>query len=112
MKKKINELELYQVDYLIAKHEKLDPIISDNCCLIINNDSVFNDLKIYDPTTNPLQAWPIIEREMISINYSTFYKEWYSEINDQGLSIRYGKTLLESAMRCFCESVYGKEVEI
>jgi hypothetical protein len=106
MKKKVSELELYEVDYFVALAEKLETIISDEVCRIrVNEDWRFED---YSPTTNPSQAWPIIERE--KIKSMCVNDIWMSSIIDKNFWI--GKTSLESAMRAYLHSIYGEEVDM
>ena len=114
MKKKISELELYEVDYFVALAENSDASIVDKSCHIINiKDEYYG---IYSPTTNPSQAWTIIEREKIELTWfdydNCFANKAFDsdgETNNLGMN---GKTSLESAMRCFACSVYGEEIEI
>lgn len=108
MKKKISELELYQVDYFVALAENLQPIILENKKIIVNGQCI-NDC--YSPTTNPSQAWNIIERNKIQITYDWYHKEWYCFIDEKSI-IHHGKTSLESAMRCFVAIKFGEKVEI
>ena len=115
--KKVSELELYQVDYLVGKEEFKNDIgtqvyilNSDNKCYI---EFIGCDQE-YSPTTNPSQAWPIIESDDICIEFicsTGENKTWFSkrQFDEYG---QYGKTSLEAAMRCFTCSVYGVEVDI
>jgi hypothetical protein len=114
MKKKISELELYQIDYLVAKAEKFyDTYIDGNKCRVKNKDT-WNG--VYSPTTNPSQAWPIIERERIYNYPRQTIGGWSSQIASENIRDPYifaeGKTSLESAMRCFVAYKFGEEVEI
>jgi hypothetical protein len=102
MKKQIKDLELWEVDYLVAKADGLNPIV------IRNNECYIANWK-YSPTTNPSQAWHIIDREMISTIYIDYYTKWMAESEKCS---GFGKTSLEAAMRCYVASVYGDEVEI
>jgi hypothetical protein len=112
MKKQIKDLELWEVDYLVAKAEELDPIRDGiNAAMIQYKLTGITGWKPYEPTTNPAQAWPIIERERISVIYLKILREW-SGIIDEASIPGYGKTLLEAAMKCYLASVYGDEVEI
>jgi hypothetical protein len=68
-------------------------------------------------TTNPSQAWPIIDREKIDHFYDDVLDIWHSR---KWIFLDYdiktfegsGKTSLEAAMRCHVASVYGNEVEL
>lgn len=116
MKKKISELELYEIDYLVAKAENLKHILKDkNKKQCLTRNSYYDFWHEYSPTTNPSQAWHIIEREGITITPYIIddgvVKSWRSHINIvDGYCI--GKTSLEAAMRCYCASIYDEEVEI
>lgn len=114
-KKKISELELFEVDYFVALAEKLNAQIIGSVCFIVKDRF---DSNIYSPTINPSQAWTIIEREGIAtmpwtndngvVTSWNGYKKWpMDEVKGY-----IGKTSLESAMRCYCASIYGEEVEI
>jgi hypothetical protein len=101
MKKQIKDLSLHELDFLVAKAENLDDPRLKNFGALINIDGEF---KIYSPTTNPSQAWPIIERERIKIS-PQYNDDWYANI---GLLVTsYGKTSLEAAMRCYVASKFG-----
>ncbi|MDD3644361.1 MAG: DUF2591 family protein [Bacteroidales bacterium] len=105
MKKQIKDLELYQIDFLVAKVEGLESIINENRCLIKDLISFYG----YSPTTNPSQAWPIIECERIKIS-PQYNDDWYANI---GLLVTgYGKTSLEAAMRAYVASKFGYEVDM
>jgi hypothetical protein len=103
MKKQIKDLQLYEIDFLIAKIEKKDDAyIFHSTCYIENN-------YIFSPTTNPLQTWPIIDRDMISTIYIDYYTKWMAESEKCS---GFGETSLEAAMRCFVASKFGDEVEL
>jgi hypothetical protein len=106
MKKQIKDLELWEVDFLVAKTEGFDVFIKDNKCFI--KFICPQTVDIYSPTTNPAQAWPVIDRERIALHpVKQHYVSWI------GLSDKFrGKTSLESAMRCYIASKFGDEVEI
>jgi hypothetical protein len=105
MKKQIKDLELCEIDYLVAKADGLDAKIE----IIPFNDDDYKYVtvkgELYSPTTNPSQAWPIIERERISIE-SIDDNVWCSNYSI------YGKTSLEAAMRAFVASKFGDEIEL
>ena len=104
MKKQIKDLELWEIDFLVAKAEGLDAFIKNDKCYI-NEEYGFIP---YSPTTNPSQSWPIIERG-ISINY---YNGDYWQAEIDGDTFAFGKTSLEAAMRCYVTSKFGSEVEL
>jgi hypothetical protein len=106
MKKKVSELELYEVDYFVALAENLDAsLVKNNCVISVNEDWRYDD---YSPTTNPSQAWTIIERE--KIKSMCVNDIWMSSIIDKNFWI--GKTSLEASMRCYVASIYGEEVDV
>lgn len=107
-KKQVKDLELWEIDYLVAKTEgKKVKLIDDGK---YGKYLMLNDC-VYSPTTNPSQAWPIIERERIKIspNFGS-NNGWYA--SKDLLLITNGKTSLEAAMRCYVASKFGDEVEI
>lgn len=112
MKKKISELELYEIDYLVGMKE----LTTDR--IWIEDKKVMFDMNgwpnYYSPTTNPSQAWSIIEREKINNKWLEKEKLWMSWMCDvkKIQSFSYGKNSLESAMKVYIDSVYGEEVEI
>jgi len=106
MKKQIKDLELHELDFLVAKAEGLDAKIQNKACLIYDP---FSHVCIYSPTTNPSQSWPIIEREMISTIYIDYYTKWMAESEEHS---GFGETSLESAMRAYVASKFGDEVDI
>lgn len=107
MKKLIKDLELWEVDYLVAKAEGLEArIINRECIVRVNEDW---RLENYEPTTSPLQAWHIIEREFIKLS-PQYPNGWFASIGMLVSSC--GKTSLEAAMRCYVASKFGDEAEI
>lgn len=79
-----------------------------------------NDWK---PSTNPAQAWPIIEQEKITLYGDRDQEGWAAVIGDDFgqpdySSDRYGRadgegdTSLMAAMRCFVASKLGSEFEL
>jgi hypothetical protein len=102
MKKQIKDLELCELDCLAAMADGLDPIvIRNNECYIANSK--------YSPTTNPSQAWPIIERECINIRHLDVMEKWLADIDGYE---ECGKTSLEAAMRAYVLAKYGDEVDL
>lgn len=92
--------DVYQTIYI--KNGMLVCKISENCPWLY-----------WEPSENPAQAWPIIERERITLNSQQFDKQWiaYSHIS-KPVQIEYGETSLIAAMRCYVASVKGESVEI
>ena len=67
----------------------------------------------YSPSTNPMQAYPIIEREKISIIHRPIPEDeyWVAEI-DHPLREEDGPTPLIAAMRCRVSLKLGDEVDV
>ena len=69
-------------------------------------------------STDPSLAWPIIERERITLAYGLGLKAnlWFAEkyqcYGRNTASQAYGKTSLVAAMRSYVGSVLGSQVEI
>lgn len=93
--KLVSEITIKEIDYLVWKIENR------------NEDKIF-----YHPTTNPSLAWPIIEREKISMIYDDEVGIWASEIVMNCDRFWFGETSLIAAMRCYVASVYGDSVEV
>lgn len=70
--------------------------------------------KCYSPFTGWAMFGPIIERERISVVDVDGYDFWKADKLDKEAIpvISYGPTPLIAAMRCFCASRLGDEVEI
>ena len=108
MKKQIKDLELWEVDFLVAKAEGFEPFIRHNKCFI-KKEGYYD--TYYSPTTNPSQAWPIIERERINITYGN--EDVYCWIGDAfNDKILVGKTSLEASMIAYVDYKFGDEVEL
>jgi hypothetical protein len=118
MIKKVSDINLWEVDFLVAKAEGLDPITDGINHVMVQYQKVgITRWKPYSPTTNQSQAWPIIERESISIKYDDMKDQWTAQIFIfAGDATTYfeqtGKTSLEAAMRCYVASKFGDEVEL
>jgi hypothetical protein len=88
------------LDWLVAKCEGYD---ADNSVVLTE--------WIPDYSTDPTHSWPIIEREIFSFssdeNSDTKYA-WHKN----GIHRAYGDAFLIAAMRCYCASKLGAEVEI
>lgn len=122
MKIKTSELKGRALDYAVATITKAGIVSLDLTHL--------RDVsgKVYAPSTDPAQAWPIIEREDINVNRYT-----HSEVTESGQEIyrkdgwtafttataywmtpkrAYGPTSLIAAMRCYVASELGGEVDV
>lgn len=63
----------------------------------------------YRPSTDPAQAYPIIEREKIAVDWD--HNCWNAAKDGMGWYVS-GPTPLIAAMRCYVASKLGNEVEI
>lgn len=79
-------------------------------------------LSRYSPSTNWAQGGEIFERENLCVGRKHQADTNYCEVNDPAVDcwarttaggyLSYGPTPLIAAMRCFCRSKLGDEVEI
>ena len=70
--------------------------------------------SVWHPSTDWSQGGPIVEREKIctvSDNDATGNHSWFAQKSD-GFFMRFGPTPLIAAMRCYCASKLGDEVDI
>lgn len=84
-------------------------------------------IEEWNPSTNPAQSYPIIDREKISTEFSDKFnreqmtsaigREWEADMcKEDGLNFSSwfssGSTPLIAAMRCYVESKMGPEIQI
>ncbi len=108
---KTSELTGAALDWAVAK-----------CEGVVNGDALDTGFILeggYTPSTDWAQGGPIIEREEIGIKRNapcSAGREWEASpsITAKGAGGKwgYGATPLIAAMRCFCASKLGDEVEI
>lgn len=138
MKIKTSELTGPALDWAVAKCEGFNPYafterdvgqkrpLTRWCGINVGP----SDHEVFAPSTDPAQAWPIIDREHIDIRFtfteggyrtSTSVDAVHATINlPNGATVfdpektvwEYGPTPLIAAMRCFIASKLGDEVEI
>ena len=111
---KTSELSGAALDWAVAKCEPDDT-------LAIYFDEVtgeplyhddWQDNQMYKPSTDWAQAGPIIEREWIDL-HCVNDSLWEAECPAfGGLAMQNGPTPLIAAMRCYCASKLGDEVDI
>jgi hypothetical protein len=109
MKIKLSETTPIQIDYLVAKCEgytDYDPLTEQ--MLPPRKEYGWVYLCDCDWATNWDRSGPIIEREKISV-LAPVRGLWRSRKNGR---TRYGPTPLIAAMRCYCCSKLGDEVDI
>ena len=73
-------------------------------------DAVLN--SCYSPTTDWAQGGPILDRERITIRQWTNMPIIHAYMPHDGAPWGAGPTALIAAMRCFCCSRLGREVEV
>ena len=108
MKIKTSTLEREALDWAVAK------------CVCLEWPIVPVPKMPFNPSTNWSQGGPIIERECINAYASGACSVqpknpdyWVAEILDTSEVItQYGPTPLIAAMRCYCASKLGEEVEV
>ena len=113
MKVKTNILNGIALDWAVARVEELSPFdhrkISDDCIITLDN----GDIEKFTPSTDWAQAGPIIERELITLDYNPLKFEgrpWIATL-PSGVEEQ-GATPLIAAMRAYVSSVLGDEVDI
>lgn len=118
---KTAELTGAALDWAVAKCEGIQWWAAENPC-----DGLFTDYeraKPYTPSTDWAQGGPILDRELIDLNYDIHWvrdlldpedngDRWYTSKAGQDEQGCYGPTALIAAMRCFVASKLGDEVEV
>lgn len=66
----------------------------------------------YSPSTDWAQGGPIIEREKIGIGHAWVGTYWLASMHNVEAPVLHGPTHLIAAMRCYCHSKLGDEVEV
>ena len=118
MKIKVSEATGATLDWMVAKCEgwelKPNPHRFDSSPILSKNgfDNIwFNG---YKPSKDWAQGGPIIEREKIDLmsylERADLNMSWRSCMT--GTKAYYGPTPLVAAMRCYCASKLGDEVEV
>lgn len=113
MKIKVSEATGPVLDWMVAKCEGYEPEWDENDfwlehptltpCWLTNT---------YEPSTDWAQGGPIIEQKGISVMrvYKDWPHPWCAELGEQNFTN--AQTPLIAAMRCFCASKLGDEVEV
>jgi hypothetical protein len=106
MKIKTSELTGVALDWAVTKCETGQPLDRNGPFIVA-----------FKYSTDWAQGGPIIERE--NINIETWHGAWQAELEflpDDDTHYRYGKgagpTPLIAAMRCYCASKLGHEVDV
>ena len=105
-----------QLDWAVAKaDENLHPkgdvrLLAGRVSTIEGGDWETPDRwRKYSPSTNWAQGGPIVEREGITLRCGLH--GWDAELEEFD-AISHGPTALIAAMRCFCCSKLGSEIEV
>ena len=118
-KVKTNELIGAQLDWMVAKaddnlHPKGDVRLLDGKVFTIEaGDYERSDRwQRYSPSTGWAQGGPILDRERITIRQWTNMPIIHAYMPHDGAPWGAGPTPLIAAMRCFCCSRLGREIEV
>jgi hypothetical protein len=96
------------LDWAVAKCEGMEPF-SDGISWIVDTGDVYEQLPDY--STDWSQGGPIIEREIIGLDYDGAIG-WEARDFDSQQILAIGPTPLIAAMRCYVASKLGDEVEV
>ena len=122
MKIKVSEASGVQLDWLVAKAEGWN-IEDDYWITDLNEPGTGQPLSDFQPTTDPAQGQPILERERIK-TAPNLNGSWHGQIRHtkshplvahpvlSGWTNQHGPTMLTAGLRCFVASKLGDEVEI
>ena len=119
MKIKTKDLTGAQLDWMVAKadenlYPKGDVRLLDGKVFTIEpgNYEQSDRWQLYDPSTSWAQGGPILDRERITIRQWTNMSSIHAYMPHDGAPWGAGPTALIAAMRCFCRSKLGDEVEV
>ena len=121
MKVKVAEASSVVLDWMVAKCE--GKLVTLFCGVMVRNGPTMspthNDpLVKWNPSTNPAQSWPIIEREKLEVRANDY--EWQAFCfgfptarAHSGQKVwASGPTPLTAAMRCVVAANLGNEVDV
>ena len=120
MKIKTTELTGPALDWVVAQvvHANLqrtygEPVFNPKTKRIYQTQGLQQIGVNYSPSTNWAQGGPIIEREGITVCHGSPVHglEWLA-CDKSSTHIQHGPSYLIAAMRCFCASKLGEEVEL
>ncbi len=120
MKIKTSELTGPALDWVVAQvvHANLqltygEPVFNPKTKRIYQTQGLQQIGVNYSPSTNWSQGGPIIEREGITVCHGSPVHglEWLA-CDRSSTHIQHGPSYLIAAMRCFCASKLGEEVEL
>lgn len=114
---KVSELTGAALDWAVAKCEGLEVYFDDGVVCLKGQPFDDNECR-WLPTRNWAQGGPIIEREVIGLEWGPRLKEqeWFAWTpapeQAKGQAQAYGPTPLIAAMRCYVASKLGDEIEV
>lgn len=112
MKIKTSELTGPALDWAVAMLAYPSPDYEPDDWEVYVTAGCSDEGWVFSPSTDWAQGGPIIEREKIELHYDDAIG-WKGEYLDADDFIEcYGPTPLIAAMRCYCCSKLGDEVEI
>lgn len=120
MKIKTTEITGPALDWVVAQvvHANLqrtygEPVFNPKTKRIYQTQGLQQIGVNYSPSTNWSQGGPIIEREGITVCHGSPVHglEWLA-CDRSSTHIQHGPSYLIAAMRCFCASKLGEEVEL
>jgi hypothetical protein len=110
---KVSEATGPALDWLVAKCQGFAPF-TDGISWIVHDAGTYKLLPEY--STDPAQAYPIIDREEISTLHTGDAAKWKAHVWDDKREdfwpVMYGPTTLIAAMRCRVVSKLGETVEV
>lgn len=120
---KTTELTGAQLDYWVAKAEGLKPTLAPHMNIQYNGKELFGNvcrvpgksevfMERYQPSMDPAQGSPIIERENIGLlsPKQSPCGEWHASYVHPDFTNYTGPTLLVAGMRCYVAAKFGDEV--
>lgn len=110
MKKLVSELSGAELDYWVGAAEGVKIIYSKAFNVLMYNNKSIGLACQWSPSTKPEQAYPIIERDKISVSY--YFDTWGALMPTRLDCDVSGETTLIAAMRCKVASVFGEYVDM
>ena len=100
-----SELTGAALDWAVAKCEGLETWQDSSQILLVGDD------EPYHPSTDWAQGGPIIEREIITLDFDGG-TDWQARDFDSQQILAHGPTPLIAAMRCYVASKLGDEIDV
>ena len=113
MKVKTSIINGFALDWAVATAEGYKAELDDN--EVVSWKIILSNAYrlVWQPSTNWSQAGPIIERELLTLDYNPLTphgRPWIA--TTRGGAEEYGATPLIAAMRAYVSSVLGDEIDI